>query len=173
MQQTVVTIDPSVCHAKLKSDRTLCGLAYFDDQRSQKGIVQESLEYFRLMTFFKNYNYEGPSDILLIYLWVVAAHMIKTIENDQDQQAAAKKLDEIAREAITTRSGDKKNFLGGLLKEIPGETDKIQAYLKGLKDILAKEIIAKFFKEGKRTFDSKFWTGIAKRKFMGLSYTGL
>lgn len=54
--------------------------------------------------------------------------------------------------------------------------------MKGLKDILAKEIIAKyalfliqlrFFRDGKRTFDAKFWSGIAKRKFMGLSYTGL
>ena len=38
---------------------------------------------------------------------------------------AAKKLDEIARETVATKNGDRKNFLGGLLKEIPGETDKI------------------------------------------------
>ena len=31
------------------------------------------------------YLNKGPADILLIYLWIVTAHMIKTIENEQNQ----------------------------------------------------------------------------------------
>ena len=67
--------------------------------------------------------------------------MFKTIENDQNEIAALRKLEEIAREAIP-KSGDRKNFLGGLLKDIPGQNDKLQVYLKQLKDVLAKQIIA-------------------------------
>lgn len=55
--------------------------------------------------------------------------MFKTIENDQTDSSALKKLEEIAREAVP-RIGDKKNFLGGLMKDIPGQHDKIQVYLK-------------------------------------------
>lgn len=55
--------------------------------------------------------------------------MFKTIENDQSEIPALRKLEEIAREAIP-RNNDKKNFLGGLMKDIPGQNDKLQVYLK-------------------------------------------
>lgn len=74
----------------------------------------------------------------MIYLWVVTTHMLKTIEKEKTADGAKKKLGEIARENVAT-GNDKKNFMGSFLKnDSVTEQTNMQAYLKQLKEVLAK-----------------------------------
>jgi len=97
------------------------------------------------MVFFKNYPYEGiilasiigPADLLLVYLWIVTTHCLKTVEREKTEDGAKKKLMEIAREAVP-KPGDKNFFMGSLVRDSGSLTDaqNYQVYLKALKEQL-------------------------------------
>lgn len=80
------------------------------------------------MTLMKNYNFEGPCDKVLIYLWVVTAHFLRETEKVDDQATAEKTFKRISEEAAP-RKDDRKNFLGGLLVDDGASFEKYNKYL--------------------------------------------
>jgi actin related protein 2/3 complex subunit 3 len=67
--------------------------------------------------------------------------MIRAIEKETTEEGAKKKLGEVSREEVAT-GNDKRNFMGSFLKAgSVTETTKMQIYLKGLKEILAVQLI--------------------------------
>ena len=77
-------------------------------------IIDEALDYFKANVLFRNFEVQGPADILLVYLTLYTSACLNAIQKKSAPEAA--KILYSQSLAAFTLPGDKEFPLGGLVQ---------------------------------------------------------
>ena len=68
---------------------------------------------------------------------------------------------------------DKGNYMAPLLEDRVNERDVYLQYIKQMKGETINRFFVRFFKDGLPVEDFKFWSGLARKKFMGMNFVSM
>ncbi|KRX06319.1 ARP2/3 complex, 21kDa subunit (p21-Arc) [Pseudocohnilembus persalinus] len=155
--------------APIKTNFKGPGQQVLDD--SVQDIIDEAISAYRPNILFKNFDIKGNGDTFLIYMMVWITHVLNKIQNAQDPKSAEQIVNEICKDPVP-KPNDAGYFMRGLLKDPKSATEleKYQLYIKQSRQELAHRLIDIIYTDGKQSFESKFWFGLAKKNFMNLKY---
>ena len=92
------------CHSRLSEDFPIvCDIPIMpinNDPKDGVDIIDEAIEYFRYMVFFKNYNIEKKADKVLAYLTLFIQKLIGILKKFPDKKDLDKELRKLKEERI-------------------------------------------------------------------------
>ncbi|KAJ3243210.1 subunit of the Arp2/3 complex [Chytriomyces hyalinus] len=147
------------------------GPAPIPQSPTEDDIVDEAIYVFRPNCFFRNFEIQGGSDRVLIYLLLFIQECLLKLAAKSPNLAEGQRVLQTHAMQNFSLPGDS-NFPLNALYEKPAtkqDAETLKQYLQQLRMEVALRLPAKVY-EGDKL--SKWWMCFSKRKFMGLAGVG-
>ncbi|KAH7815863.1 Actin-related protein 2/3 complex subunit 3 [Monocercomonoides exilis] len=167
-------------HSSHNSDsvQLVCGLPILPIKTSAKGpapsfdgdektdIVGEAITFFRANVLFKNFEFNGPADKLLVYLTLFISQCLQYCDKQMTRTDGAKQLNKLVCEPFKV-PGDSTFCLGGMVSPpaSASESDLIKQYLRQLREEVSLRLMNYLYPEPEGRL-SKWWMSFSKKKFL-------
>jgi len=138
-------------------------------------IVDEAIRFWRVNVLFKNFEPEGPADLVLAYLTVMIGEVIRECIKYKTKTEASKGVQVLSMSGNFKVPGEEGFPLPGFFKSAATkqDADTFRAYFRQLREELAARLVETIYTvdENKNSIKSKWWFQFAKRKFMNIEKT--
>jgi actin related protein 2/3 complex subunit 3 len=143
-----------------------------NDIADELDVIDEALLYFRANVFFKNYEIQGDSDRVLIYLTLYISECLKRLQKATKKSLATNDLHSLAIAKFDI-PGDTSFPLPTVYTRPASneEADLLRQYLIQVRQEIGLRLCDRVF-ESDLARPSKWWTCFAKRRFMDISLSG-
>jgi len=127
-------------------------------------IIDEALQLFKANVFFRNFEFKGNADRVLVYLLLYITDCLNALTKCPTKNDGSKKLNTLALENFAI-PGEPNFVLPGLYQAPAdrGSADTLRQYFSQLRQELGIRLIELVYADGN---PSKWWLCFAKRKFM-------
>lgn len=165
----------------------LCGAALLPLKTKTKGpapaanqkdddIVDEAIKFWRVNVLFKNFEPEGPADLILAYLTVMIGEVIRECVKYKTKGEAAKGIQVLSMSGNFKVPGEDGFPLPGFFKAAAtkADADTFRGYFRQLREELAARLVEQIYvldEATKTHIKSKWWFQFSKRKFMNIDKT--
>ncbi|KAL6601210.1 ARP2/3 complex 21 kDa subunit [Neocallimastix californiae] len=147
------------------------GPAPIESNSQKEDIIDEAINLFRANCLFKNFEFKGNADRVLVYLIVYISECLSKINQKSplpNKLEGYKILNSLALQNFSV-PGDP-NFPLNAFFEAPtdrNQNELMRQYISQLRQEMSARIIEKIYIED--SAPSKWWMCFSKRKFMGIT----
>jgi len=127
-------------------------------------IIDEAIKYFRANVLFKKFDPQGPGDLIICYLTIFIAEILRVFAKVKQRNAAEKKITAISMKPNFAIPGDKGFPLAGFFKapQNRSEGEKFRAYFRQLREETCMRMLdISYLEDGSH---NKWWIQFAKKK---------
>merc|ERR1719273_1471466 len=149
---------------KLKGPATPC-------KPGDDDIIDEAIKFFRANVLFRAYKPEGPGDLVICYLTVLIAEILRVFAKVKDKNAAEKKITSVSMKPNFAIPGEKGFPLPGFFSNPGGrsEGEKFRAFFRQLREETCMRMLEiAYLEDGTQ---NKWWIQFSKKKFMNIKTT--
>jgi len=133
-------------------------------------IVDEIVRYWRVNVLFKNFEPEGPADLVLAYGTVMVGEVIRECIKYKTKQEATKGIQTLSMSTNFKVPGEDNFPLPGFFKAPANkqEADNFRAYFRQLREEIGARVVEAIYDANGK---NKWWFQFSKRRFMNIEKT--
>jgi len=134
-------------------------------------VVDEAVKFWRVNVLFKNFEPEGPADLLLAYMTVMIGEIIRECVKYKTKGEALKGVQVLTHSTNFKLPGDDGFPLPGFFKPPANkaEAELFRGYFRQLREELGIRTIENIYDN--TGAKNKWWFQFSKRKFMNIEKT--
>ncbi|KAL5969833.1 Actin-related protein 2/3 complex subunit 3 [Taenia solium] len=140
------------------------------DPNLAEDIIDEALNYFKPLTFFRNYEFKSDADRVLVYLVLYILECLKKLQRCPTKSQGSKELTSLAlsRFDIPGDPGFPRELNNLYAKPSAADSSLMREYISQLRTELGLRLLDKVYADD-QSQPSKWWLCFARRKFLDQS----